>query len=139
MKLSSLLLASITAASASALSLPSFKDLVGSLQTQHPFINPEEYLIQLSPGEQRWVTEEEKWQLLREGIKFFDVTEHQDTERLRSSRLSTARKVTYPAAPTQNETLSKLLEQLEKKNMRKHLETFTSCEYTRVTWATMHD
>lgn len=36
------------------------------LEDQQPtFVEPDEYLIELSPGETRWVTEEGKWELRR--------------------------------------------------------------------------
>ncbi|TKA50917.1 hypothetical protein B0A49_11985, partial [Cryomyces minteri] len=38
----------------------------------------QKYLIELSPGETRWVTEDEKWALRREGLMFFDITDTPD-------------------------------------------------------------
>ncbi|KAM0457293.1 hypothetical protein ACHAO4_003091 [Trichoderma viride] len=40
---------------------------------------PTRYLIELSPGIQRWVTEEEKWKLWLSGQKFMDITDAHDT------------------------------------------------------------
>lgn len=127
MKLAIVLLAS----TASALSIPSWRELVNNVNGQSPFTSAEQYLIQLSPTDTRWVTEDEKWQLRREGIRFFDVTDHASEPELGLSQKATVtRKVTYPKKPVQNETISELLKQLDKKNMREHLETFTCVRYT---------
>lgn len=122
MKVLSTLLAS--SAVCAAINIPSWSDLANS---QQPFASTEKYLIELSPTEARWVTEEEKWQLLREGRKFFDITDHSSALELGLPEPARALKsVTFPKKTTQNETVSRLLGKLEKKNMREHLETFTS-------------
>jgi leucyl aminopeptidase len=42
------------------------KDAQIMLQEPQPtIVEPDEYLIELSPGETRWVTEEQKWELRR--------------------------------------------------------------------------
>ncbi|PNP46782.1 hypothetical protein TGAMA5MH_01734 [Trichoderma gamsii] len=41
---------------------------------------PTRYLIELRPGIQRWVTEEEKWKLGLSGQRFMDITDAQDTD-----------------------------------------------------------
>ncbi|EMF10606.1 Zn-dependent exopeptidase [Sphaerulina musiva SO2202] len=120
MKLSSVILA---ASSASAVSIPTFSDLYTGILQQTPFTSGEKYLIELSPSDRRWVSEDEKWALRRDGIRFFDVTDHQDAG---VSTFTSKNKVTYPKKPAQNETVSELLKSLDQKNMRKHLETFTS-------------
>ncbi|EME79610.1 uncharacterized protein MYCFIDRAFT_51857 [Pseudocercospora fijiensis CIRAD86] len=124
MKLSTVLLAS----TASALSVPTWADLANAVQGQNPFASSEKYLVELSPEEQIWVTEDEKWALRRDGIKFFDITEQSaDPDfavRQKSNRKT--QKVTYPKKTTQNEALSTLLKELDKKNMRENLEVFTS-------------
>lgn len=61
---SSLLLSLCTAALATAAAHP--KDPQVVLKEQQPtIIEADEYLIELSPGETRWVTEEGKWELRR--------------------------------------------------------------------------
>jgi leucyl aminopeptidase len=103
-------------------------------------VEPDEYLIELAPGETRLVTEDEKWALRRvmqdeqspralandsqEGINFFDITHTPNLGSL-NSKLKT-QTVTFPSKTAHNETLQPLLKKLEKKNMRKHLEKFTS-------------
>lgn len=127
MKLLSTFVASSTVAAAAAISIPTFTHLVDAVEGQSPFLSAEKYLVQLSPEESRWVTEDEKWALRREGLRFFDITdEAAESEYRILGEVKEARKVTFPKKPTQNETVSKLLKQLDKKNMREHLETFTS-------------
>lgn len=120
MKLLSAFLASSSIAS--AVNIPSFRELVDTVQGQSPFASAEQYLIELSPSETRWVTEGEKWALRREGVSFFDITDHHASA-ARATRKST---VTYPKKPAQNETVSELLRELKKENMKEHLEEFTS-------------
>lgn len=123
MKYSSVL---FLASTASAISIPSFKDLINSVQGQSPFASAERYLVEISPEETRWVTEEEKWQLRRDGVKFFDVTgQSTEPEFALLQKDRETRTVTYPKKPAQNETVSKLLKKLDKGNMKSHLETFT--------------
>ncbi|KFX89874.1 hypothetical protein O988_08446 [Pseudogymnoascus sp. VKM F-3808] len=87
----------------------------------------EQYLIELSPGETRLVTEEDKWDLKRQNINFMDIT---DTQSLGSYNVHTSKKRVFPEAPVHQSTLEPLLKTLSKSNMRKHLEKFTSF-YTR--------
>ncbi|KAJ8609218.1 hypothetical protein MRB53_039254 [Persea americana] len=84
----------------------------------------EKYLIELGPGETRWIQEEEKWELRRAGINFMDITDNVDLGQSLSAQ--TAKNFRYPKKPAQNATVKPLLKKLEKKNMRKHLETFTA-------------
>ena len=85
-------------------------------------MSPERYLIELAPGETRWVTDDEKWQLRREGANFFDIT---DTPELGTARRGTAATVTFPHKPAYNESIHPLIKELDKKQMSSHLETFT--------------
>lgn len=66
----------------------------------------------------------------QEGINFMDITDTPDLGA--SSRLIATgrRRVTFPSVPVHNDTLAPMLQQLSKKNMHQHLETFTSF-YTR--------
>lgn len=59
---------------------------------------------------------------MQNGIQFFDIT-YTSTDVLRSSVQST---VKYPSKPQHNSTVKALAKDLKKKNMRKHLEKFTS-------------
>ncbi|MCJ1264159.1 Leucine aminopeptidase 1 [Lobaria immixta] len=82
-----------------------------------------QYLIELSPGETIWVAEEEKWELRRKGINFFDIT---DTPELESSVTAEATTVTFPPKVAYYDDVAPFLKELSKANMRKHLEKFTS-------------
>jgi leucyl aminopeptidase len=62
---------------------------------------------------------------LQEGINFFDITDTPDLGALNSDKYG-VRKVEFPSKTAHNETIGPLLKQLEKNNMRKHLETFTA-------------
>ncbi|KAI9832713.1 MAG: Leucine aminopeptidase 1 [Phylliscum demangeonii] len=98
-------------------------------------LTPEEqdrYLIELQPGETRWVTEEEKWALKRAsraGLNFMDIT---DTPHLgRTMHALAARKpVTYPPQARLQDDVFPLAKNLSKSNMHENLERLTSF-YTR--------
>ncbi|ROT40542.1 leucyl aminopeptidase [Sodiomyces alkalinus F11] len=89
-------------------------------------LNPNEvdqqtFLIELAPGDTRWVTEEEKWELKRDGKRFFDITETQD---LGSLRVQT--KSFFPEKCEYQDTVRPLLKDLSKDNIQRRLEKFTS-------------
>ncbi|KAB8297829.1 hypothetical protein EYC80_001627 [Monilinia laxa] len=85
-------------------------------------VNDERYLIEIAPGKQQWVTEEEKWELRRNGQNFMDIT---DTPELGTLKASSA-KTKFPSKPTLQNDLKPLLKDLDKSNMHENLETFTS-------------
>ncbi|KAI9720264.1 MAG: Leucine aminopeptidase 1 [Candelaria pacifica] len=87
---------------------------------------PEKFLIELSPGETRWVLEDEKWALRRNGLNFMDITDTRDLGGASLFNAASRKTVQYPSKPVYNESLAPLLERLDKKNMRKNLEHFTS-------------
>ncbi|KAK5108030.1 Leucine aminopeptidase 1 [Meristemomyces frigidus] len=91
---------------------------------QNPLQPAERFLIELSPDETQWVTEEEKWALRRQGKQFFDITNTPDLGIISTASKKTT--VKYPSKPAYNSTIDPLLAHLDKKLMRKHLETFTS-------------
>jgi len=93
------------------------------LHDQDSLAPADQYLIEIEPGNTRWVTEEQKWELRREGVNFMDITEqgHEWGHIMRTQSV-----VKYPSAPTYNTTVKNLAKDLQKKNMRKHLEKFTS-------------
>lgn len=114
------LLATFTATTA-ALSIPELDQLVISNDA-----DVERFLIELSPSERRWITEDEKWELRRGGINFMDVTDTPSLGALFSESSIEKAKVAYPKTPSYNDTLSPMMKELSKENMRKHLEKFTS-------------
>ncbi|EOA83813.1 Leucine aminopeptidase 1 [Exserohilum turcicum] len=123
MKSTTLLLPLYTAAYAAAASTPKGAQVVLQ-ESQAPLAEADQYLIELAPGETRWVTEDEKWELRKQNINFFDITDNQELGTV-NSKASTA-SVKFPEKPTYKEAISPLLKQLKKENMRAHLETFTS-------------
>ncbi|KZF25493.1 leucine aminopeptidase 1 [Xylona heveae TC161] len=82
----------------------------------------EKFLIELGPGETRWITEDEKWALRRKGVNFMDITETVDLGKSISSKAT----VTFPKRPVHNDSLVPLLNNLSKEHMHKNLEHFTS-------------
>lgn len=60
---SSILLSLYAATIAAAVTHPRDSQIVLTDQQQPTIVEPDEYLIELSPGETRWVTEDEKWEL----------------------------------------------------------------------------
>ena len=67
MKSTTLLLPLYTAAFAAAVS--NSKDQVVLQEPQLTIIEPDEYLIELAPGDTMWVTENDKWELRKVGPK----------------------------------------------------------------------
>lgn len=121
MKLSgATLLAASTAVNAIYTGVPGSQDSQVVLYPQ----DAPTYLVQLSPTETAWITEDDKWELRRKGINFMDIT---DTQQLGAvGATSNKVTVTYPKTTQYNSTVRPLLKSLDKSNMRKHLETFTS-------------
>ena len=88
------------------------------------------YLIELGPGETRWIAEEEKWALRRDGINFMDITETSDLGA--ASDVRKCATVQFPNKPAYNDSLVPLLKELKQKNMHKNLEKFTSFHTVRI-------
>ncbi|KAH9869035.1 Leucine aminopeptidase 1 [Plenodomus biglobosus] len=120
---SSILLSLYAATLAAAIAHPKDPQVVLQ-ESQTTIVEPDEYLIELSPGETRWVTEDEKWALRRENINFFDITHNEELGTL--NRKFSTNSVKFPSKPAHNESIVPLLKELKKENMRAHLETFTS-------------
>ncbi|CAJ2512435.1 Uu.00g054500.m01.CDS01 [Anthostomella pinea] len=86
-------------------------------------VAPEQYLIELSPGETRWVTEDQKWELRRAGQRFFDITENGD---LGAMRLASKATPVFPKKMMAQSDIKPLLKNLTKSGMEDHLEKLTS-------------
>ncbi|KAL5596717.1 hypothetical protein BROUX41_006591 [Berkeleyomyces rouxiae] len=86
-------------------------------------IEPETFLIELAPGETRRVTEEQKWELRREGKNFMDITEH---ESLGTLRAASQAKSVFPKKCAFQKQVEPMLPTLKKANMQANLEKFTS-------------
>jgi len=86
-------------------------------------LNPEEtYLVETAPGKTKWVTEEEKWEMRRNGQQFMDITE---TQELGAHHVAQA-SVTFPKKCIKQEDVAKLSKSLDKKNMKANLEKLSS-------------
>ncbi|KAH8803198.1 aminopeptidase-like protein [Xylogone sp. PMI_703] len=120
MKFSNLSLLALSASTVSA-------RFIEKYETDQVVLDPEAaaelYLVDLGDGEQKWVTEDEKWEMRRNGQNFMDITMNQG---LGTHRVGAATKVTFPEAPVKQKELKPLLKTLSKDNMKSNLETFTS-------------
>ncbi|OQO02505.1 Leucine aminopeptidase 1 [Cryoendolithus antarcticus] len=119
----SILALGLGAATAQALSIPpTVQNGIDWLRGQQPIASAEQYLIELSPGETRVVTEDQKWALRREGKSFFDITNQEEHP---SVFPRAAKSVIYPKKPSHNDTVYPLLSKLDKRNMYSNLEEFS--------------
>ncbi|KAI9842786.1 MAG: Leucine aminopeptidase 1 [Sclerophora amabilis] len=85
----------------------------------------EKYLIELAPGDTKWVTEDEKWALRRDGLNFMDITDTPDLGALRASA-SEEKTVSFPSKAVYKDDLKHISKDLSKSKMRSNLEKFTS-------------
>lgn len=83
----------------------------------------QEYLLQFTSGETQWVTEDEKWELKRDGRFFMDITEFRD---LGSLHTMLVHKNKFPKAVAQKHKLFPLCEDLDSSKIKANLEQFTS-------------
>ncbi|KKY26254.1 putative leucyl aminopeptidase [Phaeomoniella chlamydospora] len=123
----SLTLLALAATTASSLSISVPWRQSAPLQ-QQPITDSdaEKFLIEVSPGETRWVTEDEKWALRREGLNFMDITETQSTYPAVSIAQSAQPSVKFPKKTAYNDAVKSLSKSLSKDEMHNHLTTFTS-------------
>ncbi|KAM3078397.1 Leucine aminopeptidase 1 [Clarireedia jacksonii] len=119
MKLTNLSILALSASLASARFVEKHEKDQVVLNTN--YVSDERYLIELAPGKTRWVTEEEKWELRRNGQNFMDITGSSDLGDFKRSA-----KVVFPSKPTLQKELKPLLNNLTKSNMHENLKTFTS-------------
>ncbi|KAF2155954.1 Zn-dependent exopeptidase [Myriangium duriaei CBS 260.36] len=105
------------AASALSLALPQPAQQANSLAS-----NNGKVLIELDLGEQRWVNEDEKWELRRQGKKFFDITHTQDFNATPQSLLA----VEFPPQTAYGSAIKPLLSKLDKGPMQTNLQKLSS-------------
>ncbi|KAF7555421.1 hypothetical protein G7046_g6562 [Stylonectria norvegica] len=94
--------------------------------TDNVILNPnddETFLIETAPGKTQWVTEEEKWELRRNGQNFMDITE---TQQLGTKHASAQATVTFPKKCVQQKEVGHLAKKLRKEKMQANLEKLTS-------------
>lgn len=93
----------------------------------HPEIAAvEQFLIELGPGETRWVTEEEKWELKRNGERFMDITFTKDLGVANAVKINSGKPRVFPKNATLQEEVAPLAEHLDKASLQAHLEKLTS-------------
>lgn len=137
----------LIATAVTALTISQHRPEARAVDEQIP-ISEELFLIELQPGETKWVTEDEKWLLRRvqlsvaissdnisslttssqEGLNFMDISSNLDSYPVVSTTPEST--TIFPSQPAFNSTVKSLAKSLSKSNMRSHLETFTSF-YTR--------
>jgi leucyl aminopeptidase len=89
----------------------------------HALIDEGKHLLEFPTGETQWVTEDEKWELKRDGQFFMDITAFRD---LGSFHTKLKQKNKFPTAVAQKENILPLLEDLTGANIKANLEQFTS-------------
>ncbi|OTB06297.1 hypothetical protein M426DRAFT_55526 [Hypoxylon sp. CI-4A] len=81
------------------------------------------YLIEFAPGQTEWVTEDQKWELRRRGVRFMDIT---TTKSLGSQQLATKATPVFPEKVQLQSEIHPLLANLSKDLLQEHLEKFSS-------------
>ncbi|KAL4965341.1 uncharacterized protein BDV14DRAFT_189660 [Aspergillus stella-maris] len=120
MKFSTALALGATAATVRAYAIPQQE----VLENPHIHHEQEKYLIELAPYQTRWVSEEEKWALKLDGVNFIDITE--DRNYGLYPTLDAGLYLNYPQKMAHVDTVKDLIGGLNKDNMKKDLEKFTS-------------
>lgn len=115
---------SATASAALAAVIPQQEPLAQTIPSIVQNTQTTRWLIELSPYQTRWVTEEEKWALKLDGVNFIDVTDEYKAGEY--GTLHTKRIVHYPGQMKREEEITPLAADLSKSNMRENLEHFTS-------------
>ncbi|KAK3190884.1 Leucine aminopeptidase 1 [Lecanicillium sp. MT-2017a] len=87
-------------------------------------LRPDEtFLVETAPGKTKWVTEEEKWEMRRNGQNFFDITENRDFGK---NRIQQNAVVEFPKKCVRQDGVKELIGSLSKSNMQENLEKLTS-------------
>ncbi|TVY42394.1 Leucine aminopeptidase [Lachnellula occidentalis] len=81
----------------------------------------DQYLVELAPGKTQWVTEDEKWELRRNGQNFIDITEYPNL-----GALNIKKDIKFPKKPVLQDELDPMMKNLSKSNMQETLEKFSS-------------
>ncbi|KAF3910326.1 hypothetical protein ABW21_db0208064 [Orbilia brochopaga] len=85
-------------------------------------VNERLYTIELSPGETKLVTEDQKWELLAQGKHFIDITDYQHID----SRRVRVAPVNFPADVAHKEHVNSLITKLSADHAFANLKTYTS-------------
>ncbi|KZL72537.1 peptidase family m28 [Colletotrichum incanum] len=85
------------------------------------------FTLEIAPGETVTVTEEEKWEMMDKRVRFFDITEWPDVPAVASpADFKLLAALPFPTQMNQTGHVNALIPQLNKDNMRTHLERFSS-------------
>nr|ACJ06661.1 truncated leucine aminopeptidase 2 [Trichophyton tonsurans]WGU19478.1 truncated leucine aminopeptidase 2 [Trichophyton tonsurans]WGU19479.1 truncated leucine aminopeptidase 2 [Trichophyton tonsurans]WGU19480.1 truncated leucine aminopeptidase 2 [Trichophyton tonsurans]WGU19481.1 truncated leucine aminopeptidase 2 [Trichophyton tonsurans] len=82
----------------------------------------QKFLIELAPGETRWVTEEEKWELKQKGQDFFDITD----EEVGFTAAVAQPAIAYPTSIRHADAVNAMIATLSKENMQRDLTKLSS-------------
>lgn len=94
-----------------------------AVQQAQQVLSSEKYLVETSPGVISWITEDDKWELRRQGINFMDIT---DTAELGLLQVRDQKTFTFPNKTSYNETIHPMLKNLSATHMEENLQKFTS-------------
>jgi leucyl aminopeptidase len=104
--------------------VPASARFVETAEADNVVLYPQEtFLVETAPGVTQWVTEEDKWEMRRNGQNFMDITE---TQALGSKNIGIKRTVEFPKKCVKQEDVNGLFDNLSKTNMQKNLEKLTS-------------
>ncbi|OAA48397.1 aminopeptidase [Metarhizium rileyi] len=81
------------------------------------------FLIETSPGKTQWVTEEEKWELKRNGQRFMDITATKD---LGTRNFRTSKTIEFPKECVRQDQVKSLAKNLSTDPMRANLKKLSS-------------
>ncbi|KAJ5096182.1 hypothetical protein NUU61_005538 [Penicillium alfredii] len=109
-------------ATALAAVIPQEQEPMGPSLVQHT--RQSKSLVELSPSQVRWVTDEEKWALKLDGVNFIDVTEEYQSGSY--GKVQASNTVRYPAQMKHVSEISPLAKELSTDNMKANLQHFTS-------------
>ncbi|EFY98166.1 peptidase M28 family protein [Metarhizium robertsii] len=95
------------------------------MEADHVVLRPDEptFLIETAPGKTQWVTEEQKWELRRDGQRFMDITATKD---LGSQGLRIKESVEFPKKCVNQDEVKSLAKNLDTAPMKANLEKLSS-------------
>ncbi|OJD33761.1 leucyl aminopeptidase [Diplodia corticola] len=83
---------------------------------------PEKFLLKLSDSEEKWVTEDEKWELRKAGVNFFDKTW---TQAAKTESKAKRQAVSYPTTAKFTSAVNTLISSLSTSNMQTNMQGLT--------------
>ncbi|KAF2259425.1 Zn-dependent exopeptidase [Lojkania enalia] len=83
------------------------------------------FTIEFAPGETRDVTETEKWELMKAGTHFMDITNYGDLHEA-SQNIAIKAAIAFPTKLAAQPSVTPLLAKLDKSNIESNLETYAA-------------